>query len=329
MRTILATDIGGTKTLFQLSTEDGDVVLEKSYESQGFADFDSVLAAFLNEPSVNNYQINSACFAVAGPVSGRQAQVTNLPWQLDADDLAAKFAINHIVLCNDFEAVAHGINCLDDNDIICLQKGGEINDAPRAVIGAGTGLGQALMLPANDGIWQVVATEGGHTDFGPRDQLQISLLEHLMIKLDHISYERLVSGPGIVEIYQFLMIHEDDDENEQLRLAMEEGDPAAAISHFAAIKQDVLAVKTMDLFSKIYAAQAANFALAVLPYSGLYIAGGIASKNVKLFQQQAFLQSFLDKGKMSSLLTKIPIMLILEAKVGLLGARLLARQSQV
>lgn len=329
MRKILATDIGGTKTLFQLSTEDGDVILEKSYESQGFADFDSVLATFLNEPSVKSYQIDQACFAVAGPVSGRQAQVTNLPWQLDADDLAAKFAINHIVLCNDFEAVAHGINCLDDNDVICLQQGHETVDAPRAVIGAGTGLGQALMLPTKGDAWQVVATEGGHTDFGPRDQLQISLVEHLMTKFGHVSYERLVSGPGIVEIYQFLLIHEDYDENEQLRLAMEEGDPAAAISHFAANQQDALATKAMGLFSNIYAAQAANFALSVLPYGGLYIAGGIASKNVKLFQQQAFLDSFLDKGKMSALLTKIPIRLILEAKVGLLGARLLARQSQV
>lgn len=329
MRTILATDIGGTKTLFQLSTEEADVLLEKSFPSQNFADFDSVLATFLNEINAENYQIASACFAVAGPVSDRKATVTNLPWQLDADDLASKFAINHIVLCNDFEAVAHGINCLGDSDVICLQQGERSLDAPRAVIGAGTGLGQALMLPTGANTWQVVATEGGHTDFGPRDPLQLSLLDHLMKQFGHVSYERLVSGPGIAEIYQFLLIHEGYDENEQLRHAIEAGDAAAAISFFAAEKQDELAIKTMGLFSKIYAAQAANFALSVLPYAGLYLAGGIAAKNVALFQQQAFLNAFLDKGKMSSLLTKIPIMLILEPRVGLMGARLLAQQSQV
>ncbi len=329
MRTILATDIGGTKTLFQLSTEAGDVVFEKSFDSQSFVDFDSVLAAFLSEPSVKSFQIDNACFAVAGPVSGRQASVTNLPWQLDADDLASKFGINYVVLCNDFEAVAHGIDCLNDSDVIFLQKGEKFAQAPRAVIGAGTGLGQAVMLPTKEGSWQVMATEGGHTDFGPRDPLQISLLEHLMAQFDHVSYERLVSGPGIVELYQFLLIHDRYNENEPLRLAMETGDAAAAISLFAATKRDALAEKTMGLFCKIYAAQAANFALSTLPYSGLYLAGGIAAKNVELFQKEIFLSAFLDKGKMSSLLTKIPIMLILEEKVGLMGARLLAQQSQV
>jgi glucokinase len=328
MKHFLAADLGGTKILFQLSTEQNEVVLEKELVSEKFTGFDMALAAFLGENQINDLVINSACFAVAGPVSGRDASITNLPWQINADQLAEQFAINHVHLCNDFEAVAHGIACLADDEIITLQAGEPNRNSPRAVIGAGTGLGQALMLPEKDS-WRVLATEGGHTDFAPTDSLQIALLEHVLERFGHVSYERIVSGAGLVIIYEFLLIHQQHNENATLRQVMITGDAAAAISQFALEKQDDIAEQALDLFIKIYGAQAGNLALTVLPFAGLYIAGGIAAKNVQQFIDGPFLAAFLAKGKMAKLMHKIPIRLILQPKVGLLGAGLLARQYQV
>ena len=329
MRTLLAVDIGGTKTLFQLSTEKGDVIYEQSFVSQDFARFDLVLTEFLAQDKVKNHHIDSACFAVAGPISGRNANVTNLPWQLNADDLANKFNIHQLHVCNDFEAVAHGIAELADNEIVILQQGEPDESAPRAVIGAGTGLGQALLLPEN-GSWRVVATEGGHADFAPTDQQQILLLEYLIERFGHVSYERIVSGVGLVTIYEFLCSSQQDKENTDLRRAMTVGnDSAAIISQFALEYNDRLAQEALDLFIKIYGAQAGNLALTILPMAGLYIAGGIAAKNLQRFKYGPFMDAFIAKGKMKELVEKVPVRLILQTKVGLIGARLLASKSIV
>ena len=328
MRHLLAVDIGGTKTLFQLSTEQNEVLLEQQYISQDFASFDEVLAAFLAQQSIKEYSIDSACFAVAGPVLGREGSVTNLPWQLDADKLATQFNIAHVHLCNDFEAVAYGISCLAENEIVTLQQGQPVENTPRAVIGAGTGLGQALLFPEGDQ-WRVVPTEGGHTDFAPTDSKQILLLEHLIERFGHVSYERVVSGVGLVSIYEFLRAYQQVDENSELREAMIEGDPGEAISHYAIEHQDTLASEALDMFIQIYGAQAGNVALNVLPRAGLYIAGGIAAKNLQRFKQGGFMNAFLAKGKMAELVKDIPVRLILQPKVGLLGARLLAQQIMV
>ena len=328
MRHLLAVDIGGTKTLFQLSSEQGNVILEQSYVSQDFSSFDLVLCEFLNQQQIKDYRIDSACFAVAGPVFGRDANVTNLPWQLNADNLAGKFDIGHVHLCNDFAAVAYGISSLADDEVITLQQGEVDENAPRAVIGAGTGLGQALLFPEADG-WRVVATEGGHADFAPTDPMQILLLEHLIERFGHVSYERIVSGPGLVTIYEFLRAYEQHDENPDLRQAMIDGDPAAVISQFALENNDALALESLDLFIEIYGAQAGNLALTVLPMAGLYIAGGIAAKNYQRFLKGPFIDAFTAKGKMESLVKKIPVRLILQPKVGLMGARLLAQKITV
>lgn len=336
MKHFLAADLGGTKTLFQLTTEQQDVVFEKEYASEKFTGFDATLATFLadfnghyplNENSKGSapFKIDGACFAVAGPVLGRNASITNLPWQINADQLAEQFAINHVHLCNDFVAVAHGISCLADDEIITLQQGEPTENAPKVVIGAGTGLGQAIMFPESN-VWRIFATEGGHTDFAPTDKLQIALLEHALKRLDRVSYGHIVSGSGLVTIYQFLLIDQQRQENAALRKAMIAGDAAAAISQFALDNKDQIAEQALDLFIKIYGAQAGNLALAVLPMAGLYIAGGIATKNVQRFVDGPFLTAFLAKGEMGELMHKIPVRLILQPKVGLLGASLLARQ---
>ena len=324
MRHILAVDIGGTKTLFQLSTEVGDVICEQSFVSQDFADFDTVLSVFLAQDKLKAFTIDSACFAVAGPVSGRDANVTNLPWQINADDLANKFNIASVHLCNDFEAVAHGIAELADDEIVTLQAGEENLASPRAVIGAGTGLGQAVLLPESAG-WRVLATEGGHTDFAPTDALQIQLLEHMLNKFDHVSYERLVSGVGLVEVYEFLHSQGLYPNNaESHKTVINADDSAAIISQLASEDNNELALAALQLFIKIYGAQAGNLALTVLPMAGLYIAGGIAAKNLQHFKQGIFIDAFNAKGKMKAVIAKIPVRLILQPKVGLIGARLLA-----
>jgi glucokinase len=324
----LAADIGGTKTSIQLTTENDEVLLEQEYVSQQFAEFEIVLAEFLGQDEIKHYTIDQACFAVAGPVSGGDANVTNLPWQLNADKLATAFNIKHVYLCNDFEAVAEGISCLAQDEFVTLQQG-EVDEAmPRAVMGAGTGLGQALLFPTANG-WQVVSTEGGHTDFAATDDKQILLLEYLISRFGHVSYERLVSGPGLVTIYEFLRADKQHQEDPQLHQAMIAGDPAAAISKFANEKHDPLALETLDLFIKIYGAQAGNLALTVSPRGGLYLAGGIAAKNIKRFKQGGFVNAFVAKGRMQPLMEKIPVHLIIQPKVGLLGARLLARKKVV
>lgn len=328
MSNLLAVDIGGTKTLFQLSTDDNEVILECTYASEDYASFDAVLSEFLDNEEIKSLLIDSACFAVAGPVLGRDAYVTNLPWQLNADDLADKFAIHQIHLCNDFEAVGYGISCLSDDDIVTLQQGQPVEGAPRAVIGAGTGLGQALLIPEAQN-WKILATEGGHVDFAPTNKRQVLLLEHMMRRFGQVSYERLVSGIGLVTIYEFLRAYLQYDEDPKLRQAMIATDPSAAISDFAINNGDSLASQALDMFVEIYGSQAGNLALSALPRAGLYIAGGIAAKNLARFQTGAFMTAFNAKGKMADLAKTIPVRLILEPKVGLLGARLLARQYTV
>lgn len=326
MNAILAVDIGGTKTFCQLSTEQNELITEYEYVSQQFASFEALLGQFLSLISIEDYTKIKACFAVAGPVSDRDATVTNLPWQFNAARLAAQFGLDHVHLCNDFEAVAMGISILTDDDIITLNQGESQAKGARAVIGAGTGLGQALLFPEGNG-WRIVATEGGHVNFAPRNEVQIALLSYLKPQFGHVSYERIVSGAGLVSIYHFLCQHGEGKASTSLQAAMAEGDAAAAISHYALTEQDSLASQALDIFIDVYGAQAGNLALTVLSQGGLYIAGGIAAKNVQRFQDGRFMAAFTDKGKMAALAKTIPVKLILQNKVGLKGAQLLAMRS--
>jgi glucokinase len=320
MQTLLAADIGGTKTLLQVTAANGQLLAEQRFVSNDFAGFTELLAGFLNSLPEDCLPITSACLAVAGPVTGRTASVTNLPWRIDADALCELLPLMQVTLINDFAAVGEGIACLTEDDLLILQAGRSEPDAPRAVIGAGTGLGQAYMTPQQDG-WQVWATEGGHTDFAPSDALQQQLLDYLLQQYVHVSYERLVSGMGLENIYQFLAGLHDLPVNVDMN-----SDRAAQISQLGAIG-DPLAQQTMRLFVEIYGAQAGNLALTVMPRAGLYLAGGIAMKNQSWFEDGSFMQAFLAKGRMQPLLENIPVYLIRSADTGLRGAALLARKA--
>ena len=315
MQTLLAADIGGTKTLLQLSHLDGEIILQQRLENDDYADFESLLTAFFSTVTVDFLPVSSACFAVAAPLSGRRVELTNRSWIIDSDRLLQKFPLVELSLVNDFEAVGYGIGELEEKDLIVLQQGKPEAKSLRAVIGAGTGLGQAILSPLHKN-WRVWPTEGGHTDFAAQDIQQQALLNKLFEQFEHVSYERILSGSGLVTLYQFVV--EQQGINTSLNLTAEQ------ISQSAPQKTDPAAITAMHLFMQIYGAQAGNLALTTLPRGGIFIAGGIAVKNLDLFEQGFFMQSFLAKGRMRGVLEQIPVYLINNPDVGLLGARLLA-----
>jgi len=318
MTTLLAADIGGTKTLLQLSHVDGEVIVQQRFDNKAYTDFEALLTTFLSSVPTDCLPVRSACFAVAAPLTGRRVQLTNLAWIIDSDKLLAEFPITELCLVNDFAAVGHGIGELGEEDLIVLQQGEPQAKALRAVIGAGTGLGQAILSPIHKG-WRVWSTEGGHTDFAPQEPAQQLLLEKLFEQFEHVSYERILSGAGLAMLYQFVADQQGVHSYQSLS--------AEQISEYALLQSDPLAVKTMQLFMQIYGAQAGNLALTTLPGAGIFIAGGIAAKNSALFRQGHFMQSFLAKGRMRGVLEKIPVYLIINPDVGLRGARLLARKA--
>lgn len=337
MTLLLAGDIGGTKTILRLveftSGESMQTLYEERYSSRDFPDLVPMVQQFLTAAKTPTPQ--KACFAIAGPIVNNTAKLTNLTWFLDTKRLEQELEIPTISLINDFAAVGYGILGLQPADLYTLQPGKPQPNAPIAVIGAGTGLGQGFLIQQQDS-YQVFASEGGHADFAPRSELEFQLLRYLLDKHDiqRISVERVVSGQGIVAIYQFLRdrLKSNDSEVGQIVKSWEQQighkektvDPAAAIATAALEKRDSLSEQTMQLFVEAYGAEAGNLALKLLPYNGLYVAGGIAAKNLALLQSGSFIRAFTGKGRMSPLLESIPVHIVLNSKVGLIGAAIAA-----
>ncbi|MEN9202344.1 MAG: glucokinase [Thermostichus sp. DG_1_6_bins_120] len=331
MELLLAGDIGGTKT--RLSLADAKTPEQSlwrcQYPSQHYSSLTPIVQQFLAQAEQElgrDPQPVAACFAVAGPVVEQSAKITNLPWTLQAKQLAAELGIPRVALINDFSAVGYGILILEEQDLDTLQTGKRWPRAPIGVIGAGTGLGQAY-LTWGEGRYQVHPSEGGHVDFSPRTPLEWELLTYLQKRHGRISTERVVSGQGIVAIYQFLRDSQSGQGEEQLLAqiqAWEQGaehiDPAAQIANAAMEARDPLAVECLRLFLSLYGATVGNFALQLLPRGGLFIAGGIAPKLLRLLHQGEFLSSFLDKGRMRPLLEELSLQVVVNAQVGLMGA---------
>ena len=316
---ILAGDIGGTKTLLRLAEIGNKVLAERRFDSHAYASLNEIVAEFLREGAA--HPIACACLGVAGPVEGGSAKITNLPWQIEAAAISAQFDIPQVALINDFQAVAYGIEALESHDLATLQAGEPLHQGVRAVIGAGTGLGEGFMV-WQESHYEALPSEGSHADFAPADELQIELLRYLSRKYGHVSCERLVSGPGLVDIFEFLCNREALDVSSALRVAMETGDPSAAISRFALEDRgrDRLAVQALDLFVRIYGAEAGNLALKVLARGGVSVAGGIAPNIMEKLKDGSFLRAFADKGRFAGLLGAIPVHVVLNPKVGLMGA---------
>lgn len=318
---ILAGDVGGTNTRLQLveKNEQGiEYHARISYPSQEYENLSDVVKLFFQQ-TVKDIKIQKACFAVAGPVREMTAKVTNLPWQLDVEQLQRDLGFPLVVLINDFQAIGYGISMLEDNELLTVQYGVPELHGRRALIGAGTGLGETLLTWQTDH-YQPWPTEGGHVDFAPTNELEIELLSYLKTKHDHVSYELLLSGLGITRIYSFLRDVKNIPESSSLAALIKEDDPATVISNAALNKNDELSSQALNCFMNIYAAQAGNVALNHLATGGVYIAGGIAPKIIDKFKDAGFLQTFNNKGKMSALMNDIPVKVILNDNVGLLGA---------
>jgi len=306
---ILAGDIGGTKTILRC-VEPGREAVEQRYDSGGHADFESLLAEFL---PLAGGPVDAACFAIAGPVIGGRADLTNLKWVIEADSLAKRFPIGRVSLINDFHAVALGVPLLAADDLIELQRGEHDQHEPIAILGAGTGLGEAFVTFAGTSggnAWSVMPSEGGHADFGPQDERQARLYVALHEQYGHVSWERVLSGKGLLNIYSFLGGAADDP---------------ARVAELAK-GGDARALDAMRMFVDIYGAEAGNMALRLLARGGVFLAGGIVAKDHQFYTDGRFVEAFVRKGRFRDLLASIPVHLVTNERVGLLGAAEMARR---
>lgn len=322
---IISGDIGGTKTLLQLSdASNAEILAEQRYVSGDYASFDDVIGDFVNQ-HCQNMPISAACFGVAGPVitdsNGQTASITNLPWQMDSNALATQFNLNRVRLINDFEAVGYGIDDLPESELVCLQKGEAQAGANQLVIGAGTGLGVAYRIWQN-GQYRVIPTEGGHIDYAPSDEVQLEFAKFLINKYGRSSMEFVLSGPGLANCYDFIANYESCADIAEVKQVLSAADPAAAVAALAG--ESRLADEALNLFINCYGTQAGNFALASMALGGVYIAGGIAPRMEERLHGDLFKAGFNRKGKMASLMNHIPIKLVMNTQVGLIGSRIVA-----
>src|SRR3984885_585745 len=320
---ILAGDVGGTKVhlaLYNFANGRLQPIRDEKFPAHEFANLDDVVNKFLTTCNDKRDGIFAASFGVPGPVRDGRLKLTNLPWTLDTRDLVKSLGIQHIFLINDLEANGYGIPELAPESICTLHTGDANADGHAGVIAAGTGLGEALL------IWdgkkhRPIASEGGHCDFAARSTREIALLEYLRSTLKgRVSWERVVSGLGIKNVYAFLRDVEKINEPGWLHDRMLTEDPNAVIGQCAEDGSSSLCFETMRIFTAAYGAEAGNIALKVLATGGMYLGGGIAPKILKTLTNGAFIQAFLDKGRLSPLLQSIPVRVILDDTCALLGA---------
>jgi glucokinase len=320
---VLAGDVGGTNARLALAEVNGAsvrVLRESRYNSRDYPGLGPIVRRFCQEADLRAHR---ACFGVACPIDGDDCIAPNLPWTINVHRLAAEIEIPATTLINDFVAVGHGIELLGGSDLATLQEGIAVKGGPIALIGAGTGLGQGLLL------WErthygVLPSEGGHADFAPCGALQARLLQFLSAEFGHVSWERLLSGPGLVNIYRYLVVAGVAPEQTAIRAELEREDPAAVIVRHGLARTDPLCDRALDLFCAIYGAQAGNLALTVVATGGVYIAGGIAPRIVDRLRAGLFMTAFRDKGRLSDLVSHIPVHVVINANVGLLGAAAVA-----
>jgi glucokinase len=329
---ILAADIGGTKThlaLFEWRRERVDAARQQTFYSKDYTSFHHIVAEFLTPPKPSTEageaeeapapSIDLFSVGVAGPVVGNRCQTTNLPWIVDGADLEKQFGIPTVRLLNDLEATAHGLMVLRADELEVLNAGTPPKTrSAMALIAAGTGLGEAILF-RHGSHYHPMASEGGHADFAPNSDIEIDLLRYLRTNFLHVSWERVLSGPGLHAIYEFLR---DTKKNEPTWVAerLKVEDPAAVISEVGLARAAELCVQALDLFAAIYGAEAGNLALKALALDGLYVGGGIAPKILPKLKEGGFLRAFTNKGRYKRLMSTIPVKVILNEKTALLGA---------
>src|SRR5438132_3623456 len=317
---VLAGDIGGTKTNLALFSVHGERLrseLQRSFPSKRYSGLVPVLQEFLAD---DKHTIDSACFGIAGPVVDGKVKTPNLAWMVDSSELSRALKLDSVALLNDLEAAAYGIFTLEEDEFCALNQGTIFHSGNKALIAAGTGLGQSILH--DDGRrFHPLASEAGHADFAPRNDLEIELLRHLIDRFHHVSYERVLSGPGLMNIYRFLKENQGLEEPKWLAERLSGGeDPGAVVSKAALANEAEICVKALDIFVSVYGAESGNLALRAKSLRGLYVGGGIAPKILPKLKDGTFMRAFGDKGRYTDLLAAIPVQVILNDQAGLRGA---------
>jgi glucokinase len=329
MDTVLSADVGGTHTRLALYRW-GDMrapLFLRVYGSAQFPGLMDVVTRFLDEArsSVPQARLVAAGFGVAGPADGATVKLTNLPWVVRRDEISRSLRLDRVVFVNDFAAVCRAVPSLAPEHLHAIGAGAIEEGRPKVVLGAGTGLGIGFLFQ-NGPSYLVVPSEGGHTEFAPRDTRQARLMEHLRARHGQVCNEHVLSGPGLVSLYGFLRDVEGIGEALPVQLAMRKEDPAAVIAHMGTSRADLLCSQTLDLFCEIYGAVAANLALLVLARGGVYMAGGIAGHILSRLEAGGFRKAFELHPRYGELLRSIPTLLITHPQPGLLGAALAAEE---
>jgi len=323
----IASDVGGTKTIVALYQRTGGVVERLAlevYPSQAHAGLSAILDSFR---VVHPLPVERAVFAVAGPVDGRHATVTNLTWHVDAEALERRFAIPEVVLMNDVEALATVVPCLDPKDLHTLNTGLPVHQGTIAVVAPGTGLGEAYLTWCGSG-YGAHATEGGHSDFAPATTQQIHLLQALLAERTHVSVEQVCSGSALPTLYRFLQSTSDLEEAPGVRQVLESvEDPTPMIVQAAVEARSALCKRTVSLFAEILGAELGSFALKVMATGGIYLGGGMPARMLPFLETEAFLNAFRSKGRFEAFLSRVPVQVILNSEAILRGAALRATGS--
>jgi len=320
---VLAGDVGGTKTslaVFEVEGTKLDMLALEKYPSQQYGSLDEIVRHFVD---IAKIECQIASFGIAGPVRDGKSATTNLPWLVDAQRLASDRGFRQVWLLNDLQANAWGISALVEEDFCVLNEGRPILSGNCSIISAGTGLGQAGLF------WQgsryiPFASEGGHADFAPHSDLEIALLQYLKQRYAHVSWERVVSGMGLVNIYEFLREHRQTETPSWLAKELQSGDPAAVISKQALANRCPVCSESVEMFIHLYGVEAGNHALKIMATGGVFIGGGIAPKLLNKFKGQSFLQAFHSKGRMEALMRDMPVKVILNDHTALYGPAVFA-----
>jgi len=312
---ILAGDIGGTKTHLALFDKNKRKVREEKFPSKDHSSLEEIVSTFLK-----GEKVEKACFGIAGPVQNNTVRTTNLPWNVNAKN----FSIPNVRLLNDLESNAYGLFELKEDQLYCISEGKTEFDGNRALVSAGTGLGEAGLF--FDGKkHHPFSCEGGHVDFGPRNELEIELLRFLIKKFGHVSSERILSGPGIYNIYSFFVEKGGLAKDQEVEAAPE-GERPKVISDRGCEKKSEICVKTLELFVELYGAEAGNCALKFMAYGGVYLGGGIAPKIKPLMTGGLFMKGFKEKGRFEKIMDSLPVHIVLEQETALLGSMHYAMQ---
>lgn len=316
---ILAGDIGGTKTLLAYCEEATPrplVVQKEGYASHEASGLAELVQRFRSK---HPGQVRAACFGIAGPIQAGRSETLNLPWVVEADELARLLDLPQVSLINDLEATAYGIAALHDGELVTLNPEGRMGAGNAAVIAAGTGLGEAVLYWDGER-HHPFATESGHADFAPRTCREMELLRFLWGEFPRVSYERVLSGPGICRIYRFLRARRGDAEPAWLSSELQEGNPSAVVTRVALARRNAVCEEALRMFVACYGAEAGNLALRSMAVGGVYLGGGIAPKILPALREEGFMAAFAAKGRFTDFLRTVPVQVICNEETALLGA---------